>query len=648
MSDRRTSVALVLVGIATGLGTVDLVGIRPDLPNALIPLLITAVAGVGAALAPPDRLRPGQSRWILALFALWLGWSLVSASVSEDSGLAFATSASFLAVMLASMGVAQARSRSALLSIVAIGALVHAVAAFIVAFTVEFDQFPQRLSLVELEPNHLGRFLALLCLVAVLWALEHSLRRWGPLLALAGVSVLGLVLTGSRTAPTALVVAGFVALLAARRWKLLFVGGLAFVVGASGLIASGFDARIVELTNRSGEELTNVSGGNGRTTLWPEVLKVIEDQPLTGIGLGVDRARMAQLGAETEISWGPQHAHNLVLHLGFTTGWIGAALFLSALGLALVAALRFGEPWVAAIVAFVLVDGIAEPVFRIPQPTWALLVMVIAPAFVPSPSPDLGVAPAASEPIRRSSLLPTGPVLVPAAAVLALAIGLVWIEPGQYPGRYRCRDVPAMNAAGLLLDVDPVAGTVTTPQSVRDLPPEQLVDGSLVFSPGEDGVLLPPETARVVRCGAMREGGLTVEFDVLTFGLDTEGPGRIISIADGPEWSDIDLHIGQQIDALSLRFRQSSTYRNDGTFNGVFTDLATHSIRVTVAPDRVEIFRDGELVSTWTEFEPIKFDEWRNERGAILGNEVGGGRPFVGTLDSLRIYEGVPTSQSAD
>ncbi|MEZ5227996.1 MAG: O-antigen ligase family protein, partial [Acidimicrobiales bacterium] len=331
MAEPRAALSVLAVGIASGLGTVDLVGIAPDLPAEVLPLVITAVAAIGAALSPPAVLAPGRSRLILGLFGSWLGWSYLSALTSEDPALAMATTASFVAVMLGAMGVVAHRSRTSLIVVMGVAALVQAVAALVAAFTVEFDQFPTRLSLVHLEANQLGRFLALSILLTVLWIIEHPARRWSPAVVFVAVTTLGLLLTGSRTAPTALVVAGFIALLAARRWRLLVVGVVAGTVVVSGLLASGFDARIVELTNRSGTELSNLNGGNGRTTLWPEVLNVIDDHPVTGIGLGVDRERMRQINAETAISWDPQHVHNLVLHLAFTTGWVGAALFLSAM-----------------------------------------------------------------------------------------------------------------------------------------------------------------------------------------------------------------------------------------------------------------------------------------------------------------------------
>ncbi len=649
--------------MAGGLGTVDLVGIRPDLPAEVLPLVITAVAAVAAALSPPAVLPPGRSRLILGLFASWLGWSYLSALTSEDPGLAMATTASFVAVMLAAMGVVAHRSRTSLLTVVGISVAVQAVAALIVAFTVEFDQFPSRLSLVELEANHLGALLALSSLVAVLWLIEQPRRRWPAAVAFVAVCMSGLVLTGSRTAPAALIVAGFLALFAARRWRLLIVAGTAGAIVVVGLLATGFDSRIVELTNRSGSELTNLDGGNGRTTLWPEVLKVIEDHPVTGIGLGVDRERMRQIDAETTISWGPQHAHNLVLHLAFTTGWVGAGLFLSALVIALVTALSKQDPWVAAIVTFMLFDGIAEPMVRLPKPTWVVLIGVIALAFVKEP-----VTTTVDHPARRRtdsavdtpdpvplhatrsvpSPLPFAPVLASSVVVLGLAIGLVWQEPGEYPVRFRCRDEAPMNASGLLLDVDPGVGTVELPGSTTALPAEHLVDGSLRFLPGEVGVRLPAGVARAVRCGAVREDGVTVELDVATFGLTTEGPGRLFTISVGPDWSEIDLHIGQDLDGLSLRLRQSSTYRNDTTIRGVFTDLETHRLRISVQSDRVTVSKDGVLVDTWTDFEPLQFDAWHSEWPAFLGNEATGDRPFVGTIDRLRIYEGHPVAEQAD
>ena len=617
-------------GVAAGIGTVDLVGIRPDLSSTVVPTCVAAAALISVRFAPPTwpTLRP--VRVAVGLLGLWTAWGMVSAATSSQPMLALVTAVAFALLLAAGLGVGQRLGSTGALIVAGSALTLHALASIAVAFTSESDQFPIRLRLVELEATHLAQVLALGLLVGFLWLLEHPTRSWFPILALGAVCTLGLVLTGSRTTPVALVVAGALALVALRRWRLVIGGGVALACLFAGLVATGADARIVSLTNRTSSELTNLDGANGRTTLWPEVLDAVGEHPVVGIGLGVDRDRMAEINAASGLTWNPQHAHNLVLHVALTTGWPGAVMVSLAVVIAVGTALRSRLPWLAAFGGFVLVVGVSEPVLRTPQLVWALLAVALA------------FAPGASRSEREAEPSRVGPVVVSAAVLLMLGIGLVWLEPGQYPHRYRCRDDAALDASGLLLDVDGTTGEVRTPRGVTTVTSPAPSPEGLVFGFNEPGASLPDTTARSVRCGAIRGEGVTVVIDVATTDLRTEGPGRILSISSGTEWDQIDLMVGQEADGLAIRVRSSRDHRNDEVLPGAFVDTAVHRLTIAIGPDVVRVWRDGELFATWdADLRTVAFDDWRIGRATTLGNEVTNDRPFAGVVESVQIYEGV-------
>ena len=103
------------------------------------------------------------------------------------------------------------------------------------------------------------------------------------------------------------------------------------------------------------EEVTSVTG---RTEIWHAVLKLSELHPWTGYGYGSSVFVLPQ--HERQVGFLTSHAHNLILQLLLTTGWVGVTLFvLSVLGVGL-RAVATGDKVVLAMLAFVLLNGITE------------------------------------------------------------------------------------------------------------------------------------------------------------------------------------------------------------------------------------------------------------------------------------------------
>ncbi len=619
---------MAALGTAAGLGTVDLVGIEPQLWHGLGPTAIAILGLVAAIATPPSRTHREVGSRVLLWIGAWVAWSLVSAIGSPEPLLAITVSTAFATTFVAAAGLARRVDTSAIVIVAGVAAIVHAVSAVVLALVGDVDEYPNRLALVELEPNHLAGFLAIVVLVAVLWALDHSMRRWLPVLALSAVCLLGILLTGSRTASLALVASGLFGLVAARRWNWLVVATVGLAGVALFVLTTGSGRQIVSLTNRTSTELAAVDGATGRTTLWRELVDVVEERPVTGIGLGADRNRMLELNDEAGFTWEPQHAHNLLLHLALTTGWVGAVVMGAGLVLGWGEAAVRGSPWVAAVTTFVLIDGISEPVFRLPQLSWIVLVMAVSMTLGPSPPSPGAPGPA------------LGRVAIAGAVSLSIAIGLVWIEPGGYPNRFRCRNDAPFDGGGLVVDIDGTTARIRTTRETVALEAAR-AEGGFVFDDATPLRLLPSSTARSVRCGALRAGSITVEASVSVDDLAATGPGRIVTISSGPDWNDIDLQLGQEADGLSVRVRESEFRRVDRVVPGAFLDLARHEFVVAIEARRIRVWRDGALIADWSDFLPIEFDTWPVDRPAAFGNEVTEDRPFRGTIASVRIVEGI-------
>jgi O-antigen ligase len=180
--------------------------------------------------------------------------------------------------------------------------------------------------------------------------------RGAPLIRLAAVatavlSVAALFETGSRSGAIALGAALVVAVMVAGRWRLpTFLGSIALALVVATTFVAFAPAEIRE-------RIAIVTPGEvpaieGRTTIWQVGARMVEDQPLRGVGVGNFQAASSQyavepgLSARTELVIDdPQVAHNVYLQVLAELGIVGLALFFGLLAFslrcALTAARRF-------------------------------------------------------------------------------------------------------------------------------------------------------------------------------------------------------------------------------------------------------------------------------------------------------------------
>lgn len=186
-----------------------------------------------------------------------------------------------------------------------------------------------------IHPNVLAGNLALLCPLALAWLLfGWKQAGWGERAIFAGSSAimaLMIILTKSRASWIALAAALLVLLVLRWRWGLVLLP-LALGLAALGVWQIGY-SQVLELLASSG----STGGFDGRIEIWRRAAAMIQDFPLTGIGMGsfletADRLYPFFLAEPGTVD----HAHNLYLQIGLDLGvpgliaWVGAILGLVA------------------------------------------------------------------------------------------------------------------------------------------------------------------------------------------------------------------------------------------------------------------------------------------------------------------------------
>lgn len=289
-------------------------------------------------------------QWMTAGLGLFLGWALLSAAWSGDSGAALSETMRlalnvvlFLIVFTAVRTKRQAVMVTGAFVCGAIGATVYGLLHASPATDAG------RLTGAGLDPNELAA--ALVAGAALAAGLAVCLRR-SPAprfaaLAGGGFCLLGVFLTVSRGGIVALSVALLAAIAFGGRWRprILVVGVL--------VVAAAFAYFGAVASPQARERITSATQGeaqgqSGRPTLWTVAWRMVEAKPLTGVGAGnfQDAAKSYLLRpgslarSDLILEQTPKVAHNTYLGMLAQLGVVGLALFLSILGFSLVSSLR--------------------------------------------------------------------------------------------------------------------------------------------------------------------------------------------------------------------------------------------------------------------------------------------------------------------
>ena len=162
------------------------------------------------------------------------------------------------------------------------------------------------------------------------------------LCACAGVLCgLGVFLSLSRGGLVALAVALLVSLFAAGRWRAQALV-LVVLVCAGAFTYYGYFA-----SHDAAARVTEFGGGTGRTDLWTVGWRMVQDKPVTGVGVGnFQRASIHYLlepgvvRRDEFIVDTPKVAHNTYLQTLAELGAVGLALFLAIIGFAVACVVR--------------------------------------------------------------------------------------------------------------------------------------------------------------------------------------------------------------------------------------------------------------------------------------------------------------------
>lgn len=214
-----------------------------------------------------------------------------------------------------------------------------------------------RLAGIAGSANNMALVAAFGLVATGLYAAEfHRINRFFAPVS-AAICVVALLMTQSRTPfAMALVILFMHYFLNSRRlYAALFVASAGMVLLAA-LIPMGQET-LLKAVSRSGD-ISEVTSFTGRTEIWYAVLKLAELHPWMGYGYAssvfVLPEHMSEVGFLTS------HAHNLLLQLLFTTGWIGVVLFLLSIAGMTLRALVYRDSITFSMMAFVLLNGITE------------------------------------------------------------------------------------------------------------------------------------------------------------------------------------------------------------------------------------------------------------------------------------------------
>lgn len=316
-------------------------GLRPE----AVDLAYTVIANGAIALAfcawiihAPFQRQPvlwNGVCFLIALYIVWAGVTLLWApDIIEGRKKLIAYCIGLILLFLV---VQQVRSLRAIDDIMRVVGLVGWMMVISGALTLLFTGYHPgtRLKVLDLNENLLGLIL-IVTLPGVIWpVLRSSGARRGLNMALSIVFILCtlilVLLSGSRGSALSLTIM----LLAFWFWKPLRPWGIAGAVLAACMLTSA-PFLLDTLNSRSAEDWGNELGG--RDILWEASLRLIEDHPLTGAGVGNGPFALRQYIASLTSDYDHRDnlpSHNPFLEVGADTGILGMLLYSSILGSAL-------------------------------------------------------------------------------------------------------------------------------------------------------------------------------------------------------------------------------------------------------------------------------------------------------------------------
>jgi hypothetical protein len=153
-----------------------------------------------------------------------------------------------------------------------------------------------------------------------------------------------------------------------------------------------------------------------------------------------------------------------------------------------------------------------------------------------------------------------------------------------------------------------------------------------------DGGVAESGAARKVTEAVEASGELTVEAWVRTGDLDQTGPARIVSISDGTQYHQVNVHLGQEGSDLSVRLRTTCGDFTAATVPKVFrsTSEVLH-VAATFADGVERVYVQGKNVGAWRL--DGRIDKWDPTFPLLVGNEATRDRPFDGSVFGVTLSD---------
>ncbi len=160
--------------------------------------------------------------------------------------------------------------------------------------------------------------------------------------------------------------------------------------------------------------------------------------------------------------------------------------------------------------------------------------------------------------------------------------------------------------------------------------------GLLVHSPA---VIISQSFPNELFAAIQRTNEFTIEAWIKPNDLGQDGPARVVSLSRDP--SNRNFTLGQDSNRFDLRLRTSKRDRNGlpstaSTTGVVGLDL-THVVVTRDRGGQVRIFIDGNLDQESKV--PGELSNWDLRTHLTIANEVGGGRPWLGSFHRVAIYD---------
>ena len=288
---------VVFADLSTGVVLFTLIAFFELIPGGGgIGLNFTKIAGLLLAISWMAHLATGADTradilrvhpLISAVLILFLAWTLISMSWAEQPGDAveavYRLSLNAVLLMIVFTAVRTSRDVVRVLTAFVIGATLAILYGVLIAGV---DPAPYgevgRLAGNTENPNTLASTLVASFALALglAFALKESPAARLAMLAISVFCLFGIFLTVSRTGLVSLGVAALAAIVLSGRWRPR-VTVLATIIAT---VAVGYFAFFAPESAR--ERVTAANGGTGREDIWAVAWRVVEDQPLRGIGAG--------------------------------------------------------------------------------------------------------------------------------------------------------------------------------------------------------------------------------------------------------------------------------------------------------------------------------------------------------------------------